>query len=117
MDILLNDAAFLYVIFTFQCLGLLIGLPLLLMQCSSAQKRMDLNKGTWFLKMMFMAFLIKWCVDTYDLVDKQMASNMTANFDPYKLLHIENDGSFDTKEIKEAYRRLALKYHPDKVDK
>ena len=37
-------------------------------------------------------------------------------FDPYKLLHIENDNSFDTKEIKSAYYRLAKKYHPDKVD-
>ena len=39
------------------------------------------------------------------------------NFDPYKLLHIDNDSSFGTKEIKDAYYRLAKKYHPDKVDK
>ena len=37
-------------------------------------------------------------------------------FDPYKLLHIANDGSFNTKEIKNAYKRLAKKYHPDAVN-
>jgi len=34
-------------------------------------------------------------------------------FDPYRLLQIEDDGSFGTKEIKNAYKRLAKKYHPD----
>jgi|688.fasta_scaffold302521_2 preprotein translocase subunit Sec63 len=38
------------------------------------------------------------------------------NFDPYKLLHIDNDSSFGTASIREAYHRLAKKYHPDKVD-
>ena len=44
-----------------------------------------------------------------------MAST-TTNFDPYKILQIENDGSFNTKEIKAAYIALAEKYRPDKVD-
>lgn len=32
------------------------------------------------------------------------------------MLHIQDDGSFNTPEIKDAYRRLSKKYHPDKVD-
>ena len=38
------------------------------------------------------------------------------NFDPYKLLHIDSDAGFNTQEIRDAYRRLQKKYHPDKVD-
>lgn len=36
-------------------------------------------------------------------------------YDPYKLLHIKHDGSFGTKEMHKAFRRLDIKYHPDNV--
>ena len=35
--------------------------------------------------------------------------------DPYRLLGLARDSSSDTKAIKRAYRRLALRYHPDVV--
>ena len=60
------------------------------------------------------AVLGKWCMDTINLVEADVDFN--AEWNPYVLLHIPDDGSFDTKEIRDAYRRLALKYHPDKVD-
>mmetsp|Transcript_36354 Transcript_36354/g.44377 ORF Transcript_36354/g.44377 Transcript_36354/m.44377 type:complete len:168 (+) Transcript_36354:260-763(+) len=40
-----------------------------------------------------------------------------AEFDPYKLLHMPADGSFNTQGIDEAYFRLAARYHPSKVNK
>jgi len=42
---------------------------------------------------------------------------MVEDFNPYIRLKLEDDGSFNTKEIRQAYRRLAVKYHPDKVNK
>jgi len=42
--------------------------------------------------------------------------DFTAEWSPYTILHIDNDGSFGTPEIRQAYRRLSKKYHPDKVD-
>ena len=37
-----------------------------------------------------------------------------ANFDPWKILQISERAT--TKEIRSAYRKLSVKYHPDKVD-
>ncbi|MBP5547846.1 MAG: TerB family tellurite resistance protein [Bacteroidales bacterium] len=40
--------------------------------------------------------------------------NSTYNKDPYKVLGLETTATDD--EVKKAYRRLAMKYHPDKVE-
>ena len=37
---------------------------------------------------------------------------MTMRVDPYEILEIQRDADAET--IKKAYRRLALKYHPDR---
>lgn len=57
----------------------------------------------------------RWLMNTYDLVQKDVERG-AGGFDPYKILEIQNDMSFDTKKIKRVYRRLSKEYHPDKVD-
>jgi len=46
------------------------------------------------------AFLAKWTYDTYALVQIDIEETGEGGFDPYKLLQIENDGSFGTRAIK-----------------
>ncbi len=42
------------------------------------------------------------------------SSSSTSKKDPYKVLGLDSSATND--EIKKAYRRLAMKYHPDKVE-
>ena len=42
------------------------------------------------------------------------SSSSTYSRDPYKVLGIDSSATDD--EVKKAYRRLAMKYHPDKVE-
>lgn len=37
-------------------------------------------------------------------------------FEPYKLLKLEDDGSFDTEIINANFQRLQKKYHPKNVN-
>ena len=99
-----NDGAFLYVLFTFQFLTVAIGFPLLLFQVSSKEKRVDANRLNLFIKLLVLCFVAKWLTDTYELVMLEAEKTSDEEFNPYRLLGIENDGSFNTKEIKSAYK-------------
>lgn len=111
-----SDNAYLYLLFTAQVFamgGVIINFMYIM--CNAERKAKAEPKWTMG-KMIFMLFMTKWIVDVYDLTQEDVAKNMSSNFDPYRLLHINNDASFDTKAVKQAYRRLSVKYHPDKVD-
>lgn len=41
---------------------------------------------------------------------KHFPETIEEKFNPYKVLEISNDASID--QVKEAYRKLAIKYHP-----
>ena len=64
---------------------------------------------------MILAFFAKWLMETYDVVEEVQRLEEKP-FNPYLLLHIEEDGSFGTDDIRKAFHRLSLKYHPDKVN-
>lgn len=66
------------------------------------------------MKFAILGFIGRWFMDTLTLVENQ--SNQIQDFNPYRLLHIDDDGSFATDEIRRAFRRLSVKYHPDKVN-
>lgn len=89
--------------------------PLLLRDFFNGEKRKN-NRLSLLIRLLYVVFVGKWMFDTYGLVQQQLTEGDMSGFDPYKLLHIENDMSFGTSEIKQAYYKLAKKYHPDKVD-
>ena len=112
-----HDATCLYVLFVLQSCIAFFGFPLLLSACSSTEKRLNLSYGRWMAKWMFVCFVGKWMIETYDIVEIQYAKDMDPkytpeDFNPYKLLHINDDGSFGTEQIEEAFARLSLKYDP-----
>lgn len=76
---------------------------------SSKNKSNLLNKSNLFMLFgwLITALLVLKIIDTEITVSE-------ANFDPWKILDISETAS--EKLIKTAYRKLSLKYHPDKVD-
>lgn len=54
---------------------------------------------------------VAWSLFFY-LVNLVMSEGVVKSFDPYSILGIEQGAALN--EIKKAYRRLSLKYHPDK---
>ena len=70
---------------------------------------------TFGIKFMVLAFVIVWLLET-EAVVQEVTLQQEKPFNPYLLLHIDEDGSFGTSEIRQAYHKLSLKYHPDKVN-
>ena len=86
-DMKYNDAAFLYVIFTFQALSLLFVVPFLIRDMLNQHKRKH-NRLSIFIRLLFVGFVLKWLMATYELVQQQVEEGEMTGFDPYKLLHI-----------------------------
>jgi preprotein translocase subunit Sec63 len=110
-----NDSAFLYVLFTFQAIVVIAMVPFLLRDARDPDKRQH-RKFNLLIRALIVGFFCKWMWDTYEIVQTQISEGDMTTFDPYKLLHLDNDHSFGTEQIRQAYHRLAKKYHPDKVD-
>ena len=85
-------------------------------QCDFCKKRLKKitkknhkNKHTR-LYIVTLLFLLYFFKKYYDLILQNQSKIKV--FDPYEILEISS--SSDKKEIKQAYKRLALQYHPDK---
>jgi translocation protein SEC63 len=88
-------------------------------ECKSCKDRLNRHYGkiktkninfTFYL----MIFLVIFCSYLFYLSYFQIVSNGNnfKRFDPYEILEIQPTA--ETPEIKKAYRKLSLKYHPDK---
>lgn len=101
-------------LFTAQVIGCLYAwIHIALLFCRKNRFAASTSSGIIF-KMVLVGLLTRWTTLVVDVI--QTDQSLTSEWNPYALLHIEDDGSFNTKEIREAYRRLSKKYHPDKVN-
>lgn len=67
-----------------------------------------------FFRVALTSLLTYWAWKTVDII--QSDAEFASEWDPYKVLHLEDNGEFDSKAIRESYRRLSKKWHPDKVN-
>ena len=116
-----GDAAFLYVLFTFQFFVTVFGIYMFFRKlCGSPEYKKE--KKVTAPKLCIQVFLIAlnlfWMNHTYKLIqlDQEMKDQ---KWDPYTALELEiptlPKSGFGTPEVKQAFKRLAKKYHPDKV--
>ena len=64
-----NDAAFLYVIFTFQALSVLLVVPFLIKDLLNSERRKS-KKLSVLIRLVYLVFVCKWMYDTYELVQQ-----------------------------------------------
>eukprot|EP00983_Pelagomonas_calceolata_P129714 1161628-Pelagomonas_calceolata.AAC.12 len=57
--------------------------------------------------------LVLWCLWVVMLLWVQASIQEQRPFDPFEILGLDHTAS--DKDIKKAYRKLSLQYHPDKV--
>jgi preprotein translocase subunit Sec63 len=112
MHIRSGDQAFLYLLFTFQCLiALYLFVRLACEVCRCAKRS---TKKSFFTRLAIAALLTYWAYHTSDII--QQDQSFASDWDPYRVLKLEDDGQFNSKEVREAYKRLSKKWHPDKVN-
>jgi preprotein translocase subunit Sec63 len=108
-----NDEAFLYLVFTGLSIAIAVFSFILLRTLLSAQRREKQSLMSFGFKSFMIILLSVWLYQVFLLIPDEGASE----FDPHKILNVPY-GSFNTKEIKKSYRKMAIKLHPDKnIDK
>ncbi len=66
---------------------------------------------------LLLGFLAFWFYNVFTLVQEDANKSSLAGFDPYEILEIPQNTKFNSAEVKKSYRKLAVIYHPDKVDR
>jgi hypothetical protein len=79
-------------------------------KCCCAPRKQRLSPGGWALCAFVIVSLGAAAGSLWDTAQQ----GATAVFDPYEILQLEDGASSTRKQIRKAYKQLALQHHPDK---
>lgn len=95
------------------CILLYLVIYLLYIICS-AKKRHHQTKLCLLTRFILTLLVARWVWALAEVARQDQT--FASEWNPYSVLHIEDSGQFNTPEIRDAYKKLSKKYHPDKVD-
>ncbi len=83
-------------------------------KCKERIKKYNSKKKNENINLTFFIYLIIFIILFYIFIAlcQEVSNSSNRNFDPYSILEISESAS--EKEIKQSYKKLSLKYHPDK---